>query len=157
MIFGIVCFFTYNNKCCLTFHLGRILGDISTFGIAQLVPQSYVNGFLSLQVPTPGKNHIVCLGFNLGRTRCNKYGIQIRGEDGILDGYGNIAGHGTDPTGNVTDIDALACQVSFKNAITENGIEWHEFNEGTRMLKITGKLNNLRNAKVIFTFHDGTN
>ena len=38
--------------------------------------------------------------------RCNKAGIQIRGEDGVLDGNGNVAGHGVDATGNVTDIKA---------------------------------------------------
>ena len=44
--------------------------------------------------------------------RCNKAGIQIRGEDGVLDGCGNIAGHGVDPTGNVTDIESLVQAVS---------------------------------------------
>ena len=44
--------------------------------------------------------------------RCNKAGIQIRGEDGVLDGNGNIAGHGVDPTGNVTDIEGLVQAVS---------------------------------------------
>ena len=38
--------------------------------------------------------------------RCNKAGIQIRGEDGVLDGNGNVTGHGVDATGNVTDIKA---------------------------------------------------
>ena len=36
------------------------------------------------------------------RNRCNKSGVQIRGEDGVLDDRGNITGHGTDATGNVT-------------------------------------------------------
>ena len=44
--------------------------------------------------------------------RCDKAGIQIRGEDGVLDGLGNVAGHGTDPTGKVGDIAALAKAVS---------------------------------------------
>ena len=46
--------------------------------------------------------------------RCNKAGIQIRGEDGVLDGYGNISGHGVDPTGNVTDIQSLVQAVSME-------------------------------------------
>ena len=53
-----------------------------------------------------GKNYIVCCGSTVGMNRCNKAGIQIRGEDGVLDGNGNVAGHGVDATGNVTDIKA---------------------------------------------------
>ena len=59
-----------------------------------------------------GKNYIVCCGSTVGMNRCNKAGIQIRGEDGVLDGCGNIAGHGVDPTGNVTDIESLVQAVS---------------------------------------------
>ena len=47
--------------------------------------------------------------------RCNKAGIQIRGEDGVLDGCGNIAGHGVDPTGNVNDIESLVQAVRTNN------------------------------------------
>ena len=61
---------------------------------------------------TQGKNYIVCCGSTVGMNRCNKAGIQIRGEDGVLDGNGNIAGHGVDPTGNVTDIESLVQAVS---------------------------------------------
>ena len=50
--------------------------------------------------------------------RCDKAGIQIRGEDGVLDGQGNIAGHGTDPTGKVGDIAALAKAVKALSSVT---------------------------------------
>ena len=71
-----------------------------------------MQAYVSVKVRCPGKNHIVALGFTQGRNRCDKAGIQIRGEDGVLDGQGNVAGHGTDPTGKVGDIAALAKAVS---------------------------------------------
>ena len=40
------------------------------------------------------------------------------GEDGVLDGQGNIAGHGTDPTGKVGDIAALAKAVKALFSVT---------------------------------------
>ena len=52
------------------------------------------------------KHPVIC-ECSQGRNRCNKAGLQIRAEDGVLDGNGNLAGHGTDPTGNVGDISAL--------------------------------------------------
>ena len=110
-----------------------------------------------MKTRTPGKNHIICLGFTLGRNRCNKYGIQIRGEDGKLDERGNVAGHGTDPTGNVTDIDALANSVPFAEfSKDKNGIAWHEFTEETKTLTVKGKLNNEYHGKVTFEITNGT-
>ena len=53
------------------------------------------------------KNTDIICECSQGRNRCNKAGLQIRAEDGVLDGNGNLAGHGTDPTGNVGDISAL--------------------------------------------------
>ena len=62
---------------------------------------------------TPGKDYIVCCGSTVGNNRCNKAGIQIRGEDGVLDGVGNVSGHGVDPTGVVKDINGLVTAVSY--------------------------------------------
>ena len=81
---------------------GKALGSVFSLGLSHIAEQSYVLAYISLKVRTPGKNHIVALGFSQGLNRCNKAGVQIRGEDGVLDGQGNITGHGTDPTGNVT-------------------------------------------------------
>ena len=71
-----------------------------------------VEGYFSVKMRVPGKNYIVCCGFNVGRNRCNAAGLQIRAEDGVLDKEGNIAGHGVDATGKVTDIGDLANQVA---------------------------------------------
>lgn len=83
---------------------GKWVGNIFSLGISAAGAQSHVEGFFTVRVATPGKNYIIPCGILTGRNRCNKMGLQIRGQDGALDGKGNIAGHGVDPTGNVTDI-----------------------------------------------------
>jgi hypothetical protein len=134
---------------------GKWIGNVFSLGIAQAGAQSYVEGYISVRARTTGKNHIVCLGFILGRNRCNKCGIQIRGEDGVLDDMGNVSGHGTDPTGNVTDIYALASTVPHTEFRKDkDGIFWHEFYEGTRAMRIKGELNNEDHGKVIFEIFD---
>ena len=65
----------------------------------------------SVRVATEGKNYVIPCGFLVGRNRCNKMGIQIRGQDGVTDDRGNIAGHGVDPTGVVKDIKSFCQQV----------------------------------------------
>eukprot|EP00111_Clytia_hemisphaerica_P003784 TCONS_00010862-protein len=135
---------------------GKWVGNIASLGIAHSGAQSYVEGYISVKARTPGKNHIVCLGFSLGRNRCNKCGIQIRGEDGVLDANGNVSGHGTDPTGNVTDISALAYSVAFTEFNKDSrGISWHEFNEETRALRIKCKMNNENHGVINFEVFDG--
>merc|ERR1711892_382505 len=79
-----------------------------TLGSVAAMDLHRVCGFFSVLVRILGKNHVVCCGFINGKTCNNKVGIQIRGEDGVLDGVGNIAGHGTNPTGSVDDVEALA-------------------------------------------------
>ena len=125
-------------------------------GLSNIIDQSYVKGYISVKARIFGKNHIICLGYTLGRNRCNKYGIQIRGEDGMLDGRGNVAGHGTDPTGNVTDINALAKSTPFIKVFQDSdGIKWHECHEETRWLKVKGSLNNKDKGRVTFEFSNG--
>ena len=134
---------------------GKFFANIVTLGIAHVVAQYDVVGYISVLVRTGQKNHIVCLGFALGRNRDSKCGVVIRGEDGILDGIGSIAGYGTTPTGRVTDIEELACSVSFSKTKKIKDIDWHEFNEECRTLKIKCEFNNEDHGKVVFTFHDG--
>ena len=96
-----------------------------------------MEGYVSVKLRVPGKNYVVCCGFNVGRNRCNAAGLQIRADDGVLDGVGNITGHGVDPTGKVTDIGELANQVKYG---TEDGNE-HMFNEETRSAMVMYKFN----------------
>ena len=87
------------------------MADIASFGINSVTATSHIEGYFSVRVPTPGKNYIIPCGFLVGRNRCNKIGLQIRGQDGALDEKGNVAGHGVDPTGRVTDIVEFVTQV----------------------------------------------
>jgi hypothetical protein len=105
-------------------HYGKMIGNIFSLGIAQTKDHSQVEGYFAVKIRAPGKNYVICCGFNVGRNRCNTAGVQIRGEDGVLDEQGNIAGHGVDPTGKVTDVGTLARQVGVLNRMLE--IE-HEF------------------------------
>ena len=93
----------------------------------------------------------------------------------MLDGQGNIAGHGTDPTGKVGDIAALAKavikdfslkligillpnflpQVPFAEAYKKGGVAWHKFNEECRALRVTCDHNSEWRGRVHFTFYDG--
>ena len=134
---------------------GKWVADIFSFGIAAAVEQVHVNGYISLKVRTPGKNHIVALGFSQGRNRCDKAGVEIRGEDGILDGNGDVAGRGTDATGNVTDITQLSFSVPFQKVFEEGNIAWHEFHKESRVLKVRCRQNNEWRGRVIFRFTDG--
>ena len=89
----------------------KFLGNVLTLGmLGGVIDITAVCGWFSVRVRCPGKDHIVCCGFRttMLSSRPNGAGIQIRGEDGVLDGRGNIAGHGTTPTGAVTDAHALA-------------------------------------------------
>ena len=52
--------------------LGKWVGDIFSLGIAASGEQTHVQAYVSVKVRCPGKNHIVALGFTLGRNRCAK-------------------------------------------------------------------------------------
>ena len=92
---------------------GKWIADIFTLGINAATATSHIEGYFTVKVATPGKNYIIPCGFLVGRNRCNKVGLQIRGQDGASDARGNIAGHGVDPTGRVTDIVEFVSQVQF--------------------------------------------
>jgi len=134
---------------------GKVFANMYSLGLASIAEQCDVLAYISLRVRTPAKNHVVALGFSQGGNRCNKAGVQIRAEDGVLDDRGNIAGHGTDPTGNVTNIGELALSVPFAESFKKDGISWHEFNEECRALKIRCQQDNKGNGTVRFRFTDG--
>ena len=73
----------------------------------------------------------------------------------MLDDRGNITGHGTDATGNVTDVAHLANSVPFAESFRKSGISWHEYHEECRALKIKCQRNNEWLGRVHFTFMDG--
>lgn len=124
--------------------------SIFTFGI---VATSCTESYFSVRVRTPGKNYIVCCGSTVGQNRCNKAGIQIRGEDGVLDSGGNIVGHGVDATGNVTDILSLVLAVAHA---TPGGYgAFHQFSEVTRSFEVICKFNNSYHGVHHFIFKDG--
>ena len=75
----------------------------------------------------------------------------LRGEDGVLDGNGNITGHGVDPTGNVTDIRGLACAVSHSTA---GDGAYRQFSEVTKSFEVTCLFNNWSNGCHRFIFKD---
>jgi len=135
--------------------IGKAYANIYSLGLASIAEQCDVLAYISLRVRTPRKNHIVALGFSQGGNRCNKAGVQIRAEDGVLDDRGQITGHGTDPTGNVTNIEELALSVPFAESFKKDGISWHEFNEECRALKIRCQQDNRSNGEVRFKFMDG--
>jgi hypothetical protein len=62
-------------------------------------------GYVSFSIKTEGKNYVVVFSFGQpsGAARRTRVGLEIRSESGILDAKGNVAGHGVDPTGAVTD------------------------------------------------------
>ena len=111
-----------------------------------------MEGYVAVKLRVPGKNYVVCCGFNVGLNRCNAAGLQIRAEDGAKDGYGNIAGHGVDPTGKVADISKLANQVKYGGY---GGGNEHIFNEETRSFKVICKFNNKYLGKHHFIFKNG--
>ena len=92
-------------------NFGKWVGDIFSLGISAAQPMSHIEGCFSVRVPTEGKNYVIPCGFLVGRNRSNKIGIQIRGQDGVLDGMGNVSGHGVDPTGTVRKVVELCKQV----------------------------------------------
>jgi hypothetical protein len=51
-------------------------------------------GCFCFTVKTEGKNYVVCCGFSTSYSGTNSAGVEMRGEDGVLDGRGCIAGHG---------------------------------------------------------------
>ena len=112
-----------------------------------------MEGYVAVKLRVPGKNYVVCCGFNVGRNRCNAAGLQIRAEDGVLDGVGNITGHGVDPTGKVTEVGYLAKQVKYGDYEDED--EEHMFNEETRSVKVICKFNNKYLGKHHFIFKNG--
>ena len=103
-----------------------------------------------MRVATPGKNYVIPCGFLTGRNRCNKMGIQIRGQDGDRDERGNIAGHGVDPTGRVTDIVEFVSQIHYAES---SGYQVAV--EQTSTIKIVGTFNNEYLGKHFFTFMNG--
>lgn len=133
-------------------NFGKWVGDVFSLGISASKAMSHVEGYVSMRAVTPGKTYIIPLGFLLGRNRCNKMGIQIRGQDGVLDGRGNIAGHGVDPTGVVTDVVDFCCQVAFASP---NDDEMHQTTEQTSTIKVVGKFNNIYLGTHHFIFKDG--
>ena len=95
-------------------------------------------------------NYIIPCGFLVGRNRCNKIGLQIRGQDGVKDERGNVAGHGVDPTGKVTDIVDFVSQVPYAES---SGDQIHL--EQTNTIKVIAKFNNEYLGKFSFIFQDG--
>ena len=115
-----------------------------------------VCGYISVRVRCPGKDHIVCCGFRTtgGPSSTNSgAGIQIRGEDGNLDGKGNITGHGTTPTGAVNDAHKLATMHIHHGIGKNTGID--KVQEECRALRVHCEFNNLRMATHTFKFYDG--
>lgn len=133
-------------------NFGKWVGDIFSLGISATKSMSHVEGYISFRVKTPGKNYIVPVGWLLGRNRCNKMGIQIRGQDGVTDGRGNVAGHGVDATGVVTEIVDFCAQVPHA---CSGDSSWQMATEQTSTLKVVGKFNNLSLATHHFIFKDG--
>ena len=124
-------------------------------GLFGLVDAFLVCGWFSVRVRSPGKNHVICCGFITGEgSTSNKAGIQIRGEDGVLDAKGNISGHGTDPTGAVGDGQALASMHSHVKG-SEASADWDTIQEETRAIRVFCKFTNKRHAAHIFKFYDG--
>ena len=122
--------------------LGKFLTNVITVGMAETC---HTQSYFSVRIRTPGKNYIVCCGSYVGFSRDNKAGIQIRGEDGVLDGNGNITGHGVDATGNVNKIGDLTCAVHHSTRAAPGDHEggYHQFSEVTRSFEVTCLFNNV--------------
>ena len=132
----------------------KALGSVVTLGMLGGVTDiNNVCGWFSVRVRCPGKDHIVCCGFRTATgTRPNGAGIQIRGEDGVLDGGGNIAGHGTTPTGAVTDAHALAT-MHLHHGVGKAASD--QIQEEARALRVHCEFDNHGQAYHIFKFYDG--
>lgn len=118
---------TIESKHCGGFMLIRDSG-IPIYGI---VGGEHATGYISLSCKTPGRNYVIVLGFQRVQWGRNKAGIAIRGEDGKSDEFGNVNGHGTDPTGTVTDINQL-CSTEF----TAASKDLHSFFEKCAYFKV---------------------
>jgi len=129
---------------------GKWIADIFTLGINAATPTSHIEGYFSVRAKTPGKNYIIPCGFLVGRNRCNKVGLQIRGTEGAQDERGNVSGHGVDPTGRVTDIVEFVSQVHYAES---SGEQIHI--EQTSTVKIIAKFNNEYLGMIHFIFENG--
>ena len=144
---------------------GKWIADIFTLGINAATPTSHIEGYFSVRAKTPGKNYIIPCGFLVGRNRCNKVGLQIRGTEGAQDERGNVSGHGVDPTGRVTDIVEFVSQVCYKLLIIFKHINFQVHYaessgeqihiELTSTVKIIAKFNNEYLGMIHFIFENG--
>ena len=133
--------------------LPKTTGEVLSLG---LFDTNVVCGWFSVRLRCPGKDHIVCCGFRTTappNMRNNGAGIQIRGEDGVLDGKGNITGHGTTPTGAVSDAHALATMHLHHGVGEETTFD--TIQEEARALRVHCEFDNDSHAKHIFKFYDG--
>ena len=135
--------------------LPKTTGEVLSLG---LFDTNVVCGWFSVRLRCPGKDHIVCCGFRTSNPsfRNNGAGIQIRGEDGVLDGKGSIPGHGTTPTGAVSDPHALATMHLHHGV---GGWFWQRtydtIQEEARAVRVHCEFNNLPKANHIFKFYNG--
>lgn len=102
------------------------------------------SGWVSMTIRAEGKNYVVVFGFNTrNHVNTRSAGLQIRGEDGVMDGCGNITGHGVDPSGTVTDPGALVSHYHH----SQRDDAWHTFNENCRNFRCTVKFTNEKHAR----------
>lgn len=137
-------------------NLGKWVSDFFTLGATTMIDQNHVCAYVSVKARTQGKDHIIAMGFTQGRNRCDKAGIQIRTEDGMLDGKKMVSANGVGPTGKVEDINTLATSVPFANSYEKREVMWHKFIEECKMLRVTCDQNSEWRGMVVFTIEDGT-
>ena len=134
--------------------LPKTTGEVLSLG---LFDTNVVCGWFSVRLRCPGKDHIVCCGFRTSNPsfRNNGAGIQIRGEDGVLDGKGSIPGHGTTPTGAVSDPHALATMHLHHGVGEETTFD--TIQEEARALRVHCEFDNQGQGRAnhIFKFYDG--
>jgi hypothetical protein len=105
-------------------------------------------GYISLTIPTPGRNYTVICAFGTGFFGVNSAKIEIRCEDGNTNELGVVVGHGVDATGHVTDMKALfaGCVQHQKTS------QFTRFNLGGRMFHVYCKFDNDAKANFHFKF-----
>jgi hypothetical protein len=108
-------------------------------------------GYVSLLIKSPGKRYIVILGWDTHYEGKNCAGIQIRAEDGVTDGAGNVTGHGVNPTGAMPDANVSLYNVTHAQTDKKS---FHVFGNETRHFKITCKFTDEKIATYVFTVDD---
>ena len=66
--------------------IGKGIGAVFSLGISMAKQMAHTESYFTVRIRTQGRNYIVCCGSTVCQNRCNKAGIQIRGEDGVLGG-----------------------------------------------------------------------